>query len=406
MNDNFNKFKLLYCLFVFLSLQAGTFVSFDNARSIGCKVEYAMQNNLKGVMIWQVASDKTGDLYRAVQSNLKPGKECVVYFPEYVTGLRGYQVADVEKLLQQGIKITSLVYCFLKPQTNGTLTLDDPEVTSDIHAKRKATLEELKALKKRHPEIKLFLSLGGWGAQEPFFAIAKNKQLRRLAFNCIKVLGDDFDGIDIDWEFGSSKEFKLLTKYYPTFITYLMQAVEAQQKKTGKRALVTIAMMPNLRFCQEFTGLAEVAKKVDWINLMSYNYEDPSFSEITAHNAPLYSHDTPHKRRWKKTKPKFESVDSSVQAFLRAGVPADKLVLGLAFYGHSYEGVKPGPESDGLYQTFKGPLKHYFLGPYKAGNCDYDYLVGNVPLDATMKKQRGFTCYWDEVCKVPYLYSP
>jgi len=45
------------------------FISYDNAASIGMKVQYARSNNLGGVMIWELGSDSQGELLQAVKDN-------------------------------------------------------------------------------------------------------------------------------------------------------------------------------------------------------------------------------------------------------------------------------------------------------------------------------------------------
>ncbi len=326
--------KVLIVSFSVFTCQANTFLSFDNPRSISHKVKYAMQHHLRGVMVWQPAQDKTSTLMRAINSSLKPNKEFVVYFPNYVTSkIRDYHLENIEALLDKGIKITTLIYCFAQPHGDGTVSFDMPEVDTE-------NIKKLKQLKKKFPKLKVLLSVGGWNYKGAFFEAVKNQHLKRLAYNCVALFKDIFDGIDIDWEFVSDNEFETFAKYYSTFINYLKQALQSSKQKK----IITLALVPNVRFFTEFKNLKALSEKVNWINLMTYNYEGPGWSEITGHNAPLYSPDFPDKRRWKKTKPKFESVDSSVQGFLKAGVNPSKLVMGIAFYGRLFKGVQTGKQ--------------------------------------------------------------
>jgi GH18 family chitinase len=74
-------------------------------------------------------------------------------------------------------------------------------------------------------------------------------------------------------------------------------------------------------------------RQLDWINVMAYDFYN-SLTPTTGHHAGLYRAVTaPESSRW---------ADASVQQHLAAGVPAHKLVLGVAFYGRRFEGVKPG----------------------------------------------------------------
>ena len=70
-----------------------------------------------------------------------------------------------------------------------------------------------------------------------------------------------------------------------------------------------------------------------------------------------------------------------------AGVPAKKILLGAAFYGHVWGGA--ADRNHGLFQPGKSAGKDSV--PYSAIRQD---MLGH-----------GFTRYWDDAASVPYLYS-
>lgn len=67
-------------------------------------------------------------------------------------------------------------------------------------------LKQIVDLKKQNPELKVLLSVGGWGSGR-FSEMAANDEYRRaFAKDCDRVVKEfDLDGIDIDW--GISHEF-------------------------------------------------------------------------------------------------------------------------------------------------------------------------------------------------------
>lgn len=76
--------------------------------------------------------------------------------------------------------------------------------------------------------------------------------------------------------------------------------------------------------------VAQVAKYVDFINVMTYDFH--SFSEGKAgHNAPLRPRSG--EGDWQK---KNLNTEAAIKNWENGGVAASKLVLGLPFYGHSY----------------------------------------------------------------------
>ena len=78
-----------------------------------------------------------------------------------------------------------------------------------------------------------------------------------------------------------------------------------------------------------------------------------------------------------------------MRAFLAAGVPAHKLVLGVPFYGHAWADVRP--EGNGLYQPGRAPKK------------EIDASYGNLARRYVGKQ--GYVRFWDEQAQAPYLWN-
>ena len=113
---------------------------------------------------------------------------------------------------------------------------------------------------------------------------------------------------------------------------------------------------------------------VDRVNLMTYDLVN-GYSTTTGHHTALYS-----------TSQQKESTDNAVNALLMKGLPANKIVIGAAFYGRVWEAV--ANENNGLYQTgkFKNSVGYKDFGP-------------------NFTQQQGFTYYWDSVAKAPFFYN-
>ena len=124
--------------------------------------------------------------------------------------------------------------------------------------------------------------------------------------------------------------------------------------------------------------MGKVSLAVDTVNLMSYDYYEASSDKTTGHHAPL--HPNP-------LDPKLVSAEGSVKAFLAAGVPLNKLVLGVPFYGHAWSDV--GDVNHGLFQAGKPS----------------DVQANYKNITEVLLKQ-GYVRYWDPVADAPYLYNP
>lgn len=87
--------------------------------------------------------------------------------------------------------------------------------------------------------------------------------------------------------------------------------------------MLTAAFGPAKSTVQKGYELRELAKLLDHVHIMCYDYHG-SWDNKTGHNAPLYA-------------PMNEaSVEGSVDYYIEQGVPANKIVLGLPFYGRTF----------------------------------------------------------------------
>src|SRR5450830_834027 len=170
------------------------------------------------------------------------------------------------------------------------------------------------------------------------------------------------DGIDIDWEHPAKGGIACIEgktchrdddkENYVRLATELRSAFDqAGRQAGGRHYLITIAAGAHASLVEDSDApsswTVRLAAQLDWINLMTYDYRgvwDASNGEL----APLYGDpaDPLHDQA--------PNADATVTRFLRAGVPADKLVLGLPFYGYGWKQCAPGQAGNGLYQACHG----------------------------------------------------
>ncbi len=88
--------------------------------------------------------------------------------------------------------------------------------------------------------------------------------------------------------------------------------------------------------------LPGMAVYLDWINVMTYDFRG-GWESTTGHNAPLYKND---EETANDTGPSFikskYNCDAAIQAYLTAGVPSKKILMGLALYGRGWQGLLMG----------------------------------------------------------------
>ena len=316
----------------------------------------------------------------------------VAYYTSWATYGRNYQVTDIP-----ASQITHLNYAFANI-ANGKCVVGDTYADTDKFfpgdswdaGSLRGNFNQLNKLKVQYPNLKTLISVGGWTWSANFSAAAATATSRStFVKSCADFMETyGFDGIDIDWEYPVSGGLQAGTAADKANYTLLMQAFRAEldrrEIEDRRDYLLTIAAPagPSTLVNLEKSKLAAT---LDWINLMSYDFNG-SWDKATGHNAPLY-------RSASDKGPASFDVDASVRAYLSAGVPASKLVLGVPFYGRGWSGVTPGTSGTGLYSSGTGPS----TGTWEPGMLDYDDIVANY-----LPKM---TRYWDTTSKVPYLWD-
>jgi chitinase len=309
----------------------------------------------------------------------------------YFTGWSTYsnfQVADID-----ASALTHLNYAFANISSDGKIALGDswadvekpfPGDTAD--QPYKGNFYQLTKLKQQYPHLKTLISVGGWTWSERFSDVALTEQSRTIfAESALQfLLNYGFDGVDLDWEYPvgggeadninrpeDKQNFTLLLKK-------IRETLDAQSAKDGKTYLLTIAAGAGSSYAAN-TELNLIHQYVDYIQLMTYDIHG-SWDSITGMNAPLYR-DPESGFSWEW------SVQDTIRLFLNQGVPANKLIMGIPFYGRAYNQVTN--HNNGLYQSFTG------------GGSALSY----ANLEANYVNNNGFTRYWEPDSKVPWLFN-
>ncbi|MVO99790.1 glycosyl hydrolase family 18 protein [Paenibacillus lutrae] len=268
----------------------------------------------------------------------------------------------------------------------------------------------MRDLKKKNPSLKTLISVGGWTWSNRFSETAASAATRETFANSavefIRAYG--FDGVDLDWEYPVAGGLAGNTyspsdkQNYTLLLQKVREKLDAAGAQDGKKYLLTIASGASQKYADN-TQLAEIAKVLDWINIMTYDFHGGWETE-TNHNAALYVDPNDptvgDKRKY--------NTNDAVQIYLNEGVPANKIVLGLAFYGKGWKGCAPGPNNDGQYQKCTpgwdgstlptGTWDDWTSG--NSGTFDYGDLAANYV------GKNGYTRYWNDTTKTPYLFNP
>ncbi|MFG2222573.1 glycoside hydrolase family 18 protein [Streptomyces sp. NPDC048644] len=307
------------------------------------------------------------------------GDKVVGYFTNWGVYDRNYHVKNIETS-GSADKLTHINYAFGNV-TGGKCAIGDSYAdydkayTADQSVDGKAdtwddgalrgNFNQLRKLKKLHPNLKVLWSFGGWTWSGGFGEAAKNPAA--FAKSCHDMVEDSrwadvFDGIDIDWEYPNDCGLTCDTSGKDAFTNVM----KAMREEFGKDQLVTAAISADASDGGKLdkTDYGTAAQYVDWYNPMTYDYfgawDDKG---PTAPHSPLTSYDGIPKAG-------FNTTDTTAK-LKKLGVPADKLLLGIGFYGRGWKGVtedKPGGTATGA-----AP------GKYEAGIDDYKVLKERCP---------------------------
>ena len=274
-----------------------------------------------------------------------------------------------------GSKLTRINYAFANIQ-GGRIVLGTPVDAQNFSV--------LKALRGANPQLTVLISVGGWLWSTNFSDMALTPESREVFEDSVVqfLTRYDLDGLDIDWEYpgmpGAGHPFRAEDKQnFTALLRELRERFDAKTRKTGRKWYLTVAMGSSDEVIAN-TEMEKVQKYVDTVNLMSYDFYEPGSESITGNHSPLFTD---------PADPKKVSSDASVRAFEKAGVPSEKILLGVPFYGHEWGEV--GEQNHGLFQPGKAVPGAF--APFK--------VIDGKELGP------GFTRYWDEKAQVPYLYN-
>jgi chitinase len=254
----------------------------------------------------------------------------------------------------------------------------------------RGNFKQLLKLKQQYPKLRVLISLGGWTLSSGFSNAALPENRKAFVQSCVDLFIKNprwaglFDGIDIDWEYpgvcGNTCGPEVARPEDTKNFTALLKEFRKQLDKVNHHLLLTIAASAG----QEEIDKIEVRKiqrELDWINIMAYDFHGTWESDTNFQSA-LYS------SRGDPARDQHFTAHEAVQLWRDGGAPAKKLVLGVPFYGHGWQGV---PDvNHGLYQPSTGAAP----GTAEEGTESYRIL-----------KTKGYPRYFQHAARAAWLYQ-
>ncbi|GAA5936312.1 hypothetical protein JCM10213_004737 [Rhodosporidiobolus nylandii] len=237
---------------------------------------------------------------------------------------------------------------------------------------------------------KAMMTVGGWSGSSTFTKLLATDTSRADFVETLSTALDDygFDGVDIDWEYpgkaGDTNDFDTAND-----LNNLLTFLQALRAKIGDKYIAadTSAGVWIGADGNPSSDLSEFGEVLDWILIMTYD----SITYSSKTTGPNFAYDA-------SCAPSTGSfaIPTTVDAWINAKFPANKILLGLASYGYAWKvaDFKDGGGVDGatssIYQTASENLDA------ASGSVGWDKIQGNA---STM----DYT--FDKCTSTPFLYS-
>ncbi|CAK1552087.1 unnamed protein product [Leptosia nina] len=200
--------------------------------------------------------------------------------------------------------------------------------------------EKVVAFKKQG--VRVLLGLGGWNdsAGDKYSRLVNNAGARRkFIVHALDFLDQyEFDGLDLDWEY--PKCWQVECEKGPSSdkqgFTDLVKELRTAFARKG--LLLSAAVSASKRVIDYAYDVPTLAKNLDWISLMTYDYHG-QWDQKTGHVAPMYASDEDDDKTF--------NVNFTVNYWMSKGAPRSKLIMGMPLYGQSFSLVENAGNSLG-----------------------------------------------------------
>jgi chitinase len=292
---------------------------------------------------------------------------CLFFFKAFTQNQKvvmAYYAGNHEQFQKYPVeKLTHIIYSFLR--LNGNRLFINPDRNDDLN------LKTLVDLKQKHPNLKVIVAFGGWAGCETCSDIFSSEKNRVAFAKSVKKILEvyDLDGIDLDWEYPAIQG-EIGHGFKPEDKQNFTALIQELRNQLGEKYEISFAAGISDEFREQSVEWEKVMPIINHVNLMTYDIVHGG-SNFTGHHTNLWS--TPQQQL---------SVDYGVKKLLEIGVPANKIVIGAAFYARVFSAKSS--ENNGLYQK---------------GSPQGDFVYKNFTLET-----EGYEIFWDEIAQAPYGY--
>ncbi|KAL4812489.1 bacteriodes thetaiotaomicron symbiotic chitinase [Aspergillus spinulosporus] len=249
----------------------------------------------------------------------------------------------------QGLTHVNFAFGYIDPKSFEIVPMDGLTPSSLF-----TQTADVRTFKTGLSDLEVFVSLGGWtfsdndtATQPTFGDIARTESNRQtFANNLVDFMKKyGFDGVDLDWEYPGAGDRGGHEEDTQNYVLLLKTLRETFDRSSHGPYGLTFTIPSSYWYLRWF-DVPSMLEYADWTNMMSYDLhgvwdkENPIGDIVQGHT-------------------NLTEIKQSMDLLWRNNVPPEKVVLGLGFYGRSFQLKSRACSSPGC----------QFAGAAKAGDC-------------------------------------
>lgn len=209
--------------------------------------------------------------------------------------------------------LDAVIYAFVEINSSGELIVPGPTF-----------LKNMVNLKNKKPSLLVIAAIGGWQADGFSDAALTPASRYNFARNVKELINEyNLDGIDIDWEYPGSSASGIKSR--PQDKENFTLLLTALRDVLGPDTWISVAGTGDNDYLRRSAEIDKIAPLITYFNLMSYDFTaGETGANGKKHQANLFKSDLSLSGY---------SVDSMIDNLINAGMPSEKILMGIPFYG-------------------------------------------------------------------------
>ncbi|KAI8944631.1 carbohydrate-binding module family 18 [Xylaria longipes] len=311
--------------------------------------------------------------------NQSPGnvQDLVIgYFEAWSLLRRGCGGRTIESIPVDSLTHINVAFGYMEPETFRIYNIEGSSIND---------FKQITSLKQRAPGLKVWVSLGGWTYSDndtdtqPVWSDISATPGSRAKFigELMKFMTQwGFDGVDLDWEYPAAPDRRGKPEDVANFVLLVkdIQDYFSEQKRGWGLSFTA----PTSYYYLRWFDIENLVKYVDWMNFLTYDIHGSWDNQSDWIGPHVYAHTN------------LTEIEEGLNLLWRNNVPANKVNLGLGFYGRSYTLKDPDCGEPGC----------PFTGPGVAGACSG--TAGYMSYQISYQLTKGGDEHKDEEAAVMY----